>query len=422
MIEGGTTNLPVFLLKILVILFLSLYFFSCLKEGRFIFPKTPIDLPVAAFLALSALSVITAPYKYMAIVWAQLIFTYAAYFYLSNWAFRGKSPVMYVAVFITAMGALESAVGLAQWVSGSGRVHGTFFNPNMLAGYLAPAALTAISLVVFKGRPRLGKTTTVLLVVLLILFLSVLFLTGSRGGVLAFSAGLAVILIARYRTWAAVTVAVFLAAALLIPNPVRDRAFSSSDPYAYSRADIWKSAATMTADHPMGVGLGNFKYYWPRYNFPVDKAVIKYGKIADTAHNEYLHMAAEAGIPALIAFLIIIGVLFVALRKNAGDEETGKIKGAYIGLAAGGTALLVHAAVDSNLHEPGIVFLLLLMVSGLINKQGQAEKRRETVPDQKAGKRLGAAAFTASSCFLTSAVSISGTRATWPVIPITDIT
>jgi len=118
----------------------------------------------------------------------------------------------------------------------------------------------------------------------------------------------------------------------------------------------------MAKDHPAGVGLGNFKYIYPRYAFPVEGTVIRYEKKARTAHNEYLHFTAEMGIPGIAAMLVL---LFSIIRGLYSSVRMPVRPGEYpvaAGVLGGVITVFSHSLVDSNMHEPGIVFMLIFIV------------------------------------------------------------
>ena len=385
MIEGGTTHAPVFVLRALVLVLLVSYLVPGLKQRNLAFYRTAFDPAVAALLAVALISVFIAPYRYMALTWVQLIFYYALFFYLARCTVTGERIGAVVVTFMS-LGVFEAGVALVQWYTAGGRANGTFFNPNMLADYLLPSLILSFSLLIFRHRWARGARAAGLAAVAA-LCLAVVVLTGSRGGALAAIAGLFVVLWVRKRTLAVAALILLAASVLFIPNPVRDR-FRSGEPFAYSRSDIWKSSAKMAMDHPLGVGLGNFKYYWPRYNFPVKDAVIKYGKLANTAHNEYLHTWAEMGVQGILVLLFgvfLLGRAAAACVKNAGGDT-----GLAAGLAGGLTAFLLHASVDSNMHEPGIMFLVILLACTLLAITPGEEKRRVTLElDGRQARRSG---------------------------------
>lgn len=71
--------------------------------------------------------------------------------------------------------------------------------------------------------------------------------------------------------------------------------------------DAWKAGLGMIEAHPIaGVGLGNFKFLMPSYLRPGAKADL------DTmAHNMFIEVAAELGLPAL---LILLGIFWCTYR------------------------------------------------------------------------------------------------------------
>lgn len=76
------------------------------------------------------------------------------------------------------------------------------------------------------------------------------------------------------------------------------------DVSAQSRVEIWKGGLAMIADHPLGVGAGNFPQTIGRYaSAHRDR----------DAHNTYIRCAAELGIQGL---LLLAALIFNALRVS----------------------------------------------------------------------------------------------------------
>jgi len=77
------------------------------------------------------------------------------------------------------------------------------------------------------------------------------------------------------------------------------------------RDQIWKVAIYMFKDNLLlGVGLGKFHYFFPKYCLLADVAwsgSIKY--VRSTAHNLYLHILAEQGIIGFFSFILLLGVI-----------------------------------------------------------------------------------------------------------------
>jgi len=72
-----------------------------------------------------------------------------------------------------------------------------------------------------------------------------------------------------------------------------------------NRMVAWKAGLDMIRQHPVvGIGVGNFKVVVDRYQNDSDNVV------KSLAHNTYLEIAAEMGVPALLLFLAILYLSF----------------------------------------------------------------------------------------------------------------
>jgi tetratricopeptide (TPR) repeat protein len=174
---------------------------------------------------------------------------------------------------------------------------------------------------------------------------------------------LGVIGVLRFGKMAVITLVLMVILGGIIPNPIKQRAVevAAQDPFAFSRLDIWGNAVQRIIDHPWGVGLGQFKYDSFRYRFPVDYGIARYGKRAESAHNEYLQIGAELGVVGLVLFLFGVAAwgreTWRAIVSAAPDSWE---KGIAVGLAGAVLAILIHGLVDSVFHEPAVVLLLIL--------------------------------------------------------------
>jgi O-antigen ligase len=86
------------------------------------------------------------------------------------------------------------------------------------------------------------------------------------------------------------------------------------DPSVEQRHLVWEGGREMVLSNPLGVGLGRF-----------GREIGNYGPIQGLdAHNQYLLIAAEAGIPGLASYLLLLlGLLSLAFRlvRRAHSEE-----------------------------------------------------------------------------------------------------
>jgi hypothetical protein len=86
------------------------------------------------------------------------------------------------------------------------------------------------------------------------------------------------------------------------------------------RLEYWQSTMAMINDHLwLGCGPGNFGDYYLQYKLPVAAEEIK------DPHNFAFEIAANAGVPALVAFAVIMGVLWRRVRRRAplADSPSG---------------------------------------------------------------------------------------------------
>jgi len=125
------------------------------------------------------------------------------------------------------------------------------------------------------------------------------------------------------------------------------------------RYKIWNSTCMMIAQHPFGVGLGQFSHSFYKYRDPLEYKVSQ-GRVVDHPHNSWLLILAEAGWLAFVLFLALVGYIGIALLQKirAPDIWTSQ---AAITLWSAWLALLVLSLVTEpwlNL-ETGILLPLM---------------------------------------------------------------
>ena len=378
LIEGGTTYLPVTVIRIISIFLLSSFLYSSFKKGFLKLKRTGFDIFIVLFLLVSILSIWFSSYKNISIQWIASISTYLLIFYLTVNIVRDEKDEKVILGSLIAVIAFQSLYGISQYVIlGIERARGTFFNPNFYGTYLGAGILSLTGFLAHKkeNMSRFSKkyerfifSRSFLSSVIILAFLA-MFLSQSRGAFLSFLAGLTFMSFILFKFNKKIISGLILAILLimLIPNPLMTRItnLSETDIYAFSRINIWKSSLSLIHDNPFGIGLGMYKYYFQKYNFPVRDALALYGKRADTSHCEYLQICAELGIAGLLIFLL--GIFFF---YKSGIEIINKTEILYekymnICLMAGVTVFLFHSLFDSVFHEPALVILMTLF-SGMI--------------------------------------------------------
>jgi tetratricopeptide (TPR) repeat protein len=150
-----------------------------------------------------------------------------------------------------------------------------------------------------------------------------------------------------------------------IPNRIRDRAFYEyrSNPESYARIQMWEAALAEIGDHPFGIGLGLYQYTYPQYAFPIEERMFRYGKTAQTPHSEFLQMAIELSVASVACMGLGVLTLFRTTHQILRSRVRRSTRSVVAGSTAGTVVILTQAAVDSNLHEPGVTILLVLFVA-----------------------------------------------------------
>ena len=275
-------------------------------------------------------------------------------------------PVAIVSGFIVGSEALISSVmaviGIGPEsfrVGGIVRAFGTFEQPNPFAGYLALHLPFAISgFIVWRG----GLRRVAFLVSLLIL--SGLIFSLSRGGWIAGSLGLLVVLwmipiqLPRIVIRSILVIGFFVALVLLwrgnsifpseIPSMLSGETefvtlvtkHSETDFAVKQRLAFWVTGMRMVMDNPLtGVGIGNYAARYPDYK------VGPWIEPVGHAHNLYIHLAAETGLIGLGLFATFVTWLIVHAVGFRSITDSDQVM--LVGATGSIVAFSTHNIVDS---------------------------------------------------------------------------
>jgi O-antigen ligase len=370
LIDGGTTHVPVLVMRLILLAALAFWIFRCRKAETVAFPRTGVTPFLIALVTLAGFSLAWAPYKNPSLQWVISLLMYGVLFAVVLQGIQSWSQIWQVAVVMLAVGLFEGMLGIVQYAfQGEMRARGTFYNPNFFATYLV--AGLSIILGILSGTPseNTGRRSAIVLWLAAAILAMAFILAQSRGAVLALLATLLFIGCLRFGKAFLIVILVGLLAGAVIPNPLKQRMVNvaAQDSYAYSRLYIWRSSLERAIDRPMGVGAGLYKYTSFQYRFPVESDVIRYEKRAESAHNEYLQIAVELGVCGLGLLLLGIGA-WVKEAKPAWHRSWRTPEwGLIVGLSGVVCAILVHAAVDTVFHEPALMIVLVLS-GGLVLK------------------------------------------------------
>lgn len=233
------------------------------------------------------------------------------------------------------------------------RATGPYSHPNNLSFFLERTSV--LSLAVAIARPRWWPAW-----LLALIQLGGLGLTWSRGALLAFAFGVAVLLLVRgmYRWLAGLGVAgvaAVLAAWAISPDRLIDVGGSGSEP---TRFTIWRASFRMASDHPIfGVGPDQFLYqYWRRYVEPRGWPE----RYTSHPHNLPLDIWLRLGISGLAAFgTLLVGVAWTVRRGWTRIRQEIWATGALAALATG----LLHGMVDNGFFLPDLATLTWFLIA-----------------------------------------------------------
>lgn len=323
---------------------------------RLDFKPTPFDAGIALLVLLSAASIFASPDREFSFYnYYNLMGRYILIYYLVVNNIRSRGQIKRLMWSMLTSAVVVSLYGLYQyffganlsaleWVDGEQfpdlkmRVFSTLENPNLLAGFL----VTMMAIAAGLGYKSPENKYKVIYSVLVILFGGCLILTYSRGAWLSVLAIVAMygVLCNRKVFWLLLLLPVI---AFFAHDALLERFMSIMNPTDTSstlRLALWESTVAMIMNNPFfGIGWGAYWMVYPDYDFFINNANTKIFH----AHNMYLNVAAEIGIPGLITFLSIIyghlRLALISLRESGRDWSSGLmlgIVGAIFGLIVNG--------------------------------------------------------------------------------------
>jgi len=349
-------------------------------EGDVNIRWNPLFPPMGVFGLLILLQVVfrRTAYPHDTISLALLYVSYALLCFLAGQALIRGSQARTLALVFSLYGAALAGFALLQGISSNGKlywirqprmggwIYGPYVNHNHYAGLmemLVPIPLVLSLTHLASTRTRAVAATAAAVMV------GTIFLSGSRGGMLAIIAEfiiLASLLVKQKRSLrTAIGVGVFLAivVALLtwiggaeLSKRIATVGASHAEISADVRTNINRDGLKMFLKKPvLGWGLGTFPVVYPQFrtfytNFFVNEA-----------HDDYLQLLVEMGLLGFATMLWFLITLYSRAIKKIGNW-TAEISGAVaLSCMLGLSGILVHSTVDFNLQIPANAALFYVM-------------------------------------------------------------
>ncbi|HWZ83146.1 MAG TPA: O-antigen ligase family protein [Terriglobales bacterium] len=357
----------------------------------------PLYAPMLAFGALIALQWITGITAYREVTYSLLLLyvCYGMLVFIATQTLRRSSQVRVLAKVVCVYGLILSSFSLLQGIAPNGKlywiwpleqgglIYGPYVNHNHYAGLME--MLTPFPLVLALSRHTEGNRKLIVAGIAAVMA-GTIFLSGSRGGMLAFAAEVIVlaILLRKRGDWQqplalGVFLAVMIGFLIWLGGNELTRRLVSIQSEAHQeltggvRFTIDRDCLRMFRHRPfLGWGLGAFPIVYPQFRSFYTSFFV------NEAHNDYLQLLVETGIPGFGLAIWFLVITFRGARtklKNWTETINGTVTVAAI---LGCTGILVHSFLDFNLQIPANAALFYVLCGIAAAPAFQESQRRKS--------------------------------------------
>jgi len=395
---GAVEPWSIFILEAGAALLTVVWFAKQWLDGEINIRWNPLFLPMTGFGILILVQIVfrASAYPHDTFSQALLYVAYALLCFLSAQTLLRGSQARKLALIFIVYGTAVAAFALLQGISPNGKlywirqprmggnIYGPYVNHNHYAGLMElllpiPLVLSLTQLAHERERTAAGVAAA--------LMAGTLFLSGSRGGMLAILVELALLSVllvrqkkgVRLAAGAAGFVAVLLVLLVWVGGRELTHRVSTISTEARTeisggmRLSIDRDTLRMFRRKPLlGWGLGAFPVVYPEFrsfytNFFVNEA-----------HNDYLQLLAEmglAGFAAMLWFWVVLGRAALPKLKNWTTDISGAVT---LAATLSVTGILVHSFFDFNLQIPAnaALFYVFCTVAASPRLLQRARKRK----------------------------------------------
>jgi putative inorganic carbon (hco3(-)) transporter len=267
--------------------------------------------------------------------------------------------------------------------------YGQFISPNAFAYLMEMTSAILIGLVIGGGARR---DRVLIYLTMMVVILTALVLSTSRGSILSFVCQLVVALFVGFNwrsqrrqhgahqrpTWLAsaansvvarlmviLIIVITLGAGVLwlggekLAYKMSNNASAQDRIDATSRSEIWRSTWSLVKHNPLtGVGFGAYFLAIPQYQVGAGRIKV------EEAHNDYLDLAASGGLIAIALAVWFVVSLILRMRSSLKSADQFR-RAAALGASLGMLGVAVHSLVDFELQITGlaVVFAALIVIS-----------------------------------------------------------
>src|SRR5437763_981888 len=302
-------------------------------------------------------------------------------FLLGCWAVRDERAMTKVIAATLVSAVVPVAIALSQFASGHFKVRagvkaieGPFSHPDYFAFYLVVVLIVCVVAVLETRRVAVRAVLYALLALCGFCLLE----TYMRGAWIGFGLSLVVLGVLRYRSVFVVGAVVLVVALVSFPGTVHTveqrfgdlssrNAAKSNNSWTW-RTGQWRRMVHFGTDKPLtGSGFGSYSRMTlkefgtetPHYGTIFDPAHPLTSERGFGAHNDYVRMLVEMGVPGLCLWLAVLFGLFAATLRARRSPELAP-------WACAGTAVMIAVifmSAGTNIQASTVV---LVYVAGLI--------------------------------------------------------
>ena len=369
---GAVDSWSIFILQAASAVLFVIWALRQLQSTQISIQWSPVFSPMITFAGLMFVQLLPGISAYPHATFSQLLLyiSYGTVCFLLVQTLTRSREVRSVAIALTIYGASIALFAVVQNLSAptklywlktpqfGGWIYGPYVNHNHYAGLME--MLIPVPLVF--AFSSFGHTRQRWIAASVAAFMAAtIFLSGSRGGMIAFAVQVAIFIAFIFRERQKRNLAILLSAFLLLSigviawtggREVKARiatltADKHSDMSPDIRLQIGLDILHMSRKRPiLGWGQGTFADVYPRFrSFYTDSLV-------NAAHNDYLQVLAETGVLGFGTMMwFLVSVLRPALRKS--HKWTSDLNGTVaVAAILGISGILIHSLVDFNMQIP----------------------------------------------------------------------
>lgn len=332
-------------------------------DKGFILPKTALALCLTLFWLWLAISLFWSLAPNISVINFWWVGSLALVFWLYTLTPDRDALWQHAAAILLVLGLVLALMGIYQAQVYEQQARSIFETRNTHAAFLNLVTLPASAyFLLFLSNNEKPRVQLIFLGVILYVLFFAIFLTASRGATLSFFIGMLILLAlsARHVSRRGMAWLIVLMAVAFLSTKISHGELEARLPQLMQdsgRLTIWESSWHLRQASPWyGIGLGLFYLAYPPYRNPLDNSGGFF------AHNDYLQVWIEIGLPGLLLLLTILlavaWLLLKVLRANT-MQKAAHIE--IVGLFCGLFAVAAHSVVDFNLY-----ILSIMMIAGLM--------------------------------------------------------